>query len=94
LGTKFDDTLAGTTRANVQLGNNGRDTLIGGAGADKLDGGIGVDYASYQGSLAGVTVNMLTVSENTGDAKGDSSRKRLRDCLSMQSPQHGGRFPL
>lgn len=72
LGTKFDDTLVGTSRANVLLGNDGSDILIGGAGADKLDGGIGVDYASYQGSLAGVTVNMAGVSENTGDAKGDS----------------------
>lgn len=72
LGSKFDDTLVGTARANVLLGNDGNDVLVGGAGADKLDGGAGTDYASYDGSLAGVTVNLGQPGQNTEDAKGDT----------------------
>jgi Ca2+-binding RTX toxin-like protein len=72
LGTKFDDTLIGTARANVLRGNDGQDTLIGGAKGDMLDGGNGVDYASYDGSLVGVSANLVLTSQYTGDAKGET----------------------
>ena len=43
----------------------------GGAGADTLDGGDGLDYASYQGSAAGVTVDLQADTAAGGDAEGD-----------------------
>lgn len=72
LGSRFDDTLIGTARANALHGNDGQDTLVGGAKGDKLDGGNGFDYASYDGSLVGVTAHLALASQNTGDAKGDT----------------------
>jgi Ca2+-binding RTX toxin-like protein len=39
----FNDSLTGTTGANVLTGGNGNDTMDGGAGGDKLLGGNGND---------------------------------------------------
>ena len=58
-----DDTL---------LGGAGDDILIGGAGADSLDGGTGNDTADYSSASAGVTADLTTPSNNTGDAAGDT----------------------
>jgi Ca2+-binding RTX toxin-like protein len=52
--------------------DQGDDTLDGGAGADRLDGGAGADTATYDGSAAGVTVNLTTGRGSGGDAQGDS----------------------
>jgi serralysin len=46
--------------------------LRGGVGADTLDGGAGSDWADYLGATAGITVNLLTPSGNTGEAAGDT----------------------
>ena len=43
MGSAFNDTLTGSTAANVLMGLAGNDTLNGGAGADTLIGGGGND---------------------------------------------------
>lgn len=62
-GSRFNDTLIGTSRGNI---------LIGGLGADKLDGGAGSDTASYENAAKAVVANLTSPSKNTGDAKSDS----------------------
>jgi Ca2+-binding RTX toxin-like protein len=75
------DNITGDANANVLdggagndtlNGGNGDDILIGGAGADALTGGSGIDTASYATATAGVTANMTTPAQNTGDAAGDT----------------------
>ena len=72
LGSRFDDTLTGTTGINVLTGGQGNDTLIGLGGADTLDGSVGTDTASYAASTAGVTVNLGAGTGSGGDAQGDT----------------------
>ena len=55
-------------------GGAGHDWLTGGAGADTLDGGAGEDTVSYEGSNAGLTVNLRTGEASGGHATGDSIR--------------------
>jgi Ca2+-binding RTX toxin-like protein len=62
-GSAFNDTLTG------DAGNN---NLVGGLGADKLDGGASFDTATYWTATSGVTVNMLKIALNTGEAAGDT----------------------
>lgn len=62
-GEAGDDTLAG--------GPDG-DELYGGAGADALNGGSGNDWARYDTSNAGVSVDLTTGSGFGGDAGGDT----------------------
>jgi Ca2+-binding RTX toxin-like protein len=79
-----DDTLDGGSDRDVLYGgagndslfggNNDDDTLVGGNGADILNGGTGTvyrDYASYEDSQIGLTINLRDTSQNTGDAAGD-----------------------
>ena len=63
IGTNFNDIIVGDDNDNV---------LEGLGGADSFNGGGGNDWVSYQESTAGVTVNLSNVSENTGDAQGDT----------------------
>jgi hypothetical protein len=49
-GTAGNDSLAGTSAAEVLLGNLGNDTLDGGAGADVLHGGAGNDVFIFDGA--------------------------------------------
>ncbi len=63
LGSAHNDTLTGDNLANI---------IEGGAGRDALDGGGGNDTASYSTASAGVTVNLATPADNTGDAQGDT----------------------
>jgi serralysin len=63
MGTAGKDTLNGT---------GGDDILIGGAGADGLSGSSGSDTASYATATAGVTADMTTPAQNSGDAAGDT----------------------
>jgi serralysin len=58
-----DDTLQGA---------GGNDTLRGGAGGDSLDGGSGIDTAAYTTAKAGVTLDLATPANSTGDAAGDA----------------------
>jgi Ca2+-binding RTX toxin-like protein len=71
-GSAQADHLYGDAGVNVLTGGDGDDTLRGGAGADVLAGGNGSDYANYQGSTAGVSVNLLTGAVSGGDAAGDT----------------------
>ena len=74
IGSAHGDTLTGNANDNTLEGGAGDDTLIGGAGADTLDGGADIDTASYIGSGAGVTVNLLTGEASGGHAAGDTLR--------------------
>ena len=64
-----DDRITGNRANNVLTGNGGRDTLsgdsghdifYGGPGADRMYGGAGHDWARYDDSASGVTVNLAT----------------------------------
>jgi serralysin len=63
--------LSGLAGNDMLSGGAGDDILIGGAGADTLNGGTGIDTASYATAAAGVTANLTTAAQNTGDAAGD-----------------------
>ncbi|MDQ2095324.1 calcium-binding protein [Rhodalgimonas zhirmunskyi] len=94
VGSQFDDTIEGAYPDVRFFGldgddwlsggiGNGSDTLIGGAGADTLDGGEGRDRASYDGSDAGVTIDLEAGTANGGHATGDVliSIEELRGSL-------------
>ncbi|WP_201839798.1 M10 family metallopeptidase C-terminal domain-containing protein [Microvirga zambiensis] len=70
-GGAGNDRLNGNIGNDTLVGRGGNDVLHGSAGGDRLDGGTGSDYASYAGAGAGVRVDLLTRSLNTGDATGD-----------------------
>ena len=79
-GTGNDTVYAIGSGTNTINGGLGNDNLVGGSGINYLDGGPGADtlngwfgttYASYKDAKAGVTVNLLNPSLNTGDAAGD-----------------------
>jgi Ca2+-binding RTX toxin-like protein len=76
-----DDTIGGSTKADKLFGfdghdaisgGDGNDVLAGGAGGDNLDGGNGSDFANYQGSTTGVTIDLLNHTASGGDAEGDT----------------------
>ena len=80
-GQRGDDSLSGGDGTNYLWGGKGNDTLMGGgvldyleggAGADVLDGGAGFDWAGYELSDAGVTVNLATGDAKGGHAEGDT----------------------
>lgn len=70
VGGTGKDTLAGEAGADSIDGGAGDDVVTGGAGADTLVGGAGTDTLSFVGSTA-VLVDLVTASNNTGDAAGD-----------------------
>ena len=73
VGGGGNDTLEGGNFGDIIEGGAGNDIAIGGAGADALDGGAGtLDRASYITSAAGLTADLLTPANNTGDAAGDT----------------------
>ena len=73
-GGDGNDRLDGGDGADLLNGDAGNDILIGGAGADVLRGGDGFDLAQYQNGVAGgyLIVDLLDVSQNTGEAAGDT----------------------
>ena len=71
-GNAGGDTLWGQAGNDTLVGGDGDDRLIGGAGADSHSGGNGIDIASYEDATSGVTVNLGSLSSNTGDAVGDT----------------------
>jgi Ca2+-binding RTX toxin-like protein len=71
-GSSFGDTLIGDAGVNRIYGNEGNDIVRGGAGGDILGGGAGgADLLSYEGSDAGVTVDLGNNTANGGHATGD-----------------------
>ena len=71
-GGAGDDSLFGLGGDDTLSGGSGNDLLVGGMGGDELDGGTGEDTISYNTSLAGVTINLLSGSARGGDADGDT----------------------
>jgi serralysin len=76
-----DDTVTGGGGPDVLHGEAGNDTITGGsagdelwggAGADVMDGAGGNDWARYDTSPAGVTVDLGAGTASGGDAGGDS----------------------
>ena len=65
------DTLIGGDGADTLDGGDGDDWLVGGAGADVLGGSLGSDTVSYEGTAAGVYVNLSSGNGAYGDAAGD-----------------------
>ncbi|WP_299538047.1 calcium-binding protein [uncultured Herbaspirillum sp.] len=75
-GSNANDLLYGGTGNDVLIGGSGNTFFEGGAGADQIVGGLNstgtnVNTASYAGSSAGVTVNLVTGAGTGGDAQGD-----------------------
>jgi Ca2+-binding RTX toxin-like protein/subtilisin-like proprotein convertase family protein len=81
IGSAFNDSLTGDNGNNrldgagnpdTLIGGNGDDILVGGVGGDSMDGGANSDTLSYEGSTAGVTVNLSNGTASGGDAAGDT----------------------
>ena len=79
-GSEYNDSLTTAASGGVLKGLGGNDNLQGGAGNDIIEGGAGADIvagnggnntASYEGSSAGVYVNLATGTTIGGDATGD-----------------------
>ncbi|MBF9195709.1 M10 family metallopeptidase [Microvirga terrestris] len=80
-GGSANDIIKGNIAGNALRGNggndrlyglNGNDVLIGGSGSDALSGGAGADTVSYSTAKTGVVADLVTKSNNRGDAAGDS----------------------
>ena len=81
-GSRNSDTLLGDRQDNVIYGRNGdnriegkggNDTIQSGLGADHLDGGAGAgDFASYEYSREGVSVDLENGTARGGSAQGDT----------------------
>ena len=85
-GQKGDDALHGGSGDDLLWGGKGDDTLLGGGGGDYLEGGAGADvldggdqpvegtgdFAGYELSDAGVTINLATGTAQGGHAEGDT----------------------
>jgi Ca2+-binding RTX toxin-like protein len=71
-GDGGNDLLNGNGGNDTLKGGAGKDVLIGGSGADVLDGGDDFDIADYQSATAGLTIDLTTPQNSTGDAFGDT----------------------
>jgi Ca2+-binding RTX toxin-like protein len=62
LGSAFNDTLGGDTKANAIDGGGGNDTLIGNGGIDTLAGGLGADTFRFNAAKdgGGATGDVIT----------------------------------
>jgi Ca2+-binding RTX toxin-like protein len=69
-GRAGNDILDGGNDGDILYGEDGDDTIIGGSGQDYLDGGAGIDTVAYEGSSAGVTVDLANGITTGGDGDG------------------------
>ncbi|WP_294220092.1 calcium-binding protein [uncultured Shimia sp.] len=67
VGREGTDRLYGGTGSDTLTGGDGNDYLRDESGLDVFDGGAGQDTASYWGHNAGVSVNLLTGVNSSGD---------------------------
>lgn len=67
-GSDFADNITGFVTDEVLNSGAGNDTLAGGGGNDTLNGGAGFDSADYSGASGGISVNLSSNSQVTGDA--------------------------
>jgi len=70
-GSSYADLLVGNGGANLLIGGSGNDTLAGGGGADTLVGGPGRDTADYSASDYAVDVDLNRRLQLGGHAEGD-----------------------
>jgi len=70
-GGAYADVLKGGDGDDLLWGFNGDDLIEGGAGADDINGEGGIDTASYQGSNAGVYIDLTGGEAFGGHATGD-----------------------
>ena len=73
-GSDLADVLFGGRGDNVLRGLGGDDVLNGADGADLIDGGGGTDQARYNGSSAGVAIDLSQGTAGGGHAAGDELR--------------------
>lgn len=71
-GGAGNDAIWGRNGGDTLAGGAGDDTLEGGSGADAISGGDGVDWASYAAATTGVRLDLLALTQNSGDAAGDT----------------------
>ncbi|MCQ0988854.1 S8 family serine peptidase [Jiella marina] len=71
-GMGGNDQLFGGNGNDTLMGDTGNDILNGGAGADVINGGDGYDQANYEGSNAGVAVDLRNGNASGGHAAGDT----------------------
>jgi Ca2+-binding RTX toxin-like protein len=70
-GTSDDDIIFGLGGRDTIFAGSGNDFIVGGHDPDRIDGGDDVDTASYEDSLMGVVVDLVTGRGIGGDAEGD-----------------------
>lgn len=70
-GSRFNDTLIGSSGAESINGGLGNDLIRPGNGADTIDGGLGIDTLTFAGSLAAVVVNLTDGDGTFGEAAND-----------------------
>ena len=58
VGTAYEDTISGDSRANALSGGAGNDSMFGGAGNDTLDGGTGLDTVDYSFAASGISLTL------------------------------------
>ncbi|WP_417624700.1 calcium-binding protein [Paremcibacter congregatus] len=76
-GGEGNDVLSGGIGNDLLIGGAGNDILEGGLDTDRLEGGEGIDTARYNGSAAGVTIDLAAnltsaTPASGGDAAGDT----------------------
>ncbi|KLK92443.1 protease [Microvirga vignae] len=71
-GGAGNDTLDGKGGNDKLYGKDGADVLTGGVGRDYLDGGTGTDTAGYATAMKGLVADLMSASNNTRDAYGDT----------------------
>jgi Ca2+-binding RTX toxin-like protein len=73
IGSKFNDTIRGSVGNEAITAGAGNDQISGSGGADWIDGGTGNgDSVNYNGSGAGVVVDLVDNLCHGGDAEGDT----------------------